>query len=255
MRYDITEYSIKSGKVTEPFCIALLADIHDFLSDELLTDLKDRCPDFICIAGDLVNGYVRHRHYRHASYEKTLGFLDECSRVATIFLSIGNHERVTPPEQLHDIERTDITVLDDCYVDLAQGIRIGGLSAAAHSYQSPEYLWLSKFQKADGYKILLSHRPEYFALQEPKLSDRPIDLVLSGHAHGGQIRIGSQGIYAPGQGFFPKYTSGIHKGSCGQMIISRGLSNTTWIPRINNRPEIVYISIVTHETRDSICFS
>ena len=243
MRYDITEYAIESEKVRNPLCIALLADIHDHICDELLADLRERHPSLICITGDLVNGYVRHRLYRHASYEKTLGFLDECSRVAPTFLSIGNHERVTPSEQLYNIEKTDIMVLDDCFVELPQKVVIGGLSAAAHSYQSPEYLWLSKFQKMDDYKILLSHRPEYFDLQEPRLSARPIDLVLSGHAHGGQIRIGKQGMYAPGQGFFPRYTAGIHKGNFGQMIISRGLSNTTWIPRINNKPEIVYIEV------------
>ena len=244
MRYDITEYSIETDKVIRPFCIALLADIHDDICDELPADLKNRHPSLICIAGDLVNGYVRHRHYRHASYEDTIGFLEECSLVAPTFLSIGNHERVTPPEQMKEIEKTDITILDDRFVELPYGIIIGGLSASAHSYQTPEYLWLSKFQKMNGYKVLLSHRPEYFALQEPKLSDRPIDLVLSGHAHGGQIRIGSQGIYSPGQGFLPKYTAVIHKGSSGQMIISQGLSNTTWIPRINNRPEIVYVNII-----------
>ena len=244
MRYDITEYAIKSDKIKNPLYVALFADIHDYTCDELLADLRDRHPSLICIAGDIVNGYVRHRHYRHASYEDTIGFLHECSLIAPTFLSIGNHERVTPLEQLHDIEKSDITVLDDGFVELPQGIVIGGLSAAARSYQSPEYLWLSKFQKVDGYKILLSHRPEYFALQEPRLSDRPIDLVLAGHAHGGQIRIGDQGMYAPGQGFFPRYTAGIHKGDFGQIIISRGLSNTTWIPRINNRPEIVYINII-----------
>ena len=243
MNYDVTEYEISTDKIKDSLCIALLADLHDKGSPDFISSLKERFPSLICIAGDLVNGYVRHRHYRHASYGDTLSFLDECSAIAPTYLSYGNHECAAPAVQLKDIEKADITILDNRYIELTDSIYLGGLSAAAYSYQNPEYIWLSKFQKSDGYKILLSHRPEYFMLQEPKLAYRSIDLVLSGHAHGGQIRVGGQGLYAPGQGFLPKYTSGIHTGSYGSMVISRGLSNTTWIPRINNHPEIVYIYI------------
>jgi predicted MPP superfamily phosphohydrolase len=81
----------------------------------------------------------------------------------------------------------------------------------------------------------LCHHPEY---RDKYLKDRSIDLILSGHAHGGQIRLLGRGLYAPGQGIFPKYTSGIH----ANMIISRGLSNTAgFIPRLFNPREIVYI--------------
>lgn len=243
MNYDVAEYEVSTDKITDSLCIALLADLHDKGSPDIISILKERSPSLICIAGDLVNGYVRHRHYRHASYGDTLGFLDECAAIAPTYLSYGNHECAAPAAQLKDIEKTDITILDNRYIELTDSIYLGGLSAAAYSYQNPEYIWLSKFQKSDGYKILLSHRPEYFMLQEPKLAYRSIDLVLSGHADGGQIRVGEQGLYAPGQGFFPKYTAGIHTGSYGSMVVSRGLSNTTWIPRINNRPEIVYVYI------------
>ena len=80
------------------------------------------------------------------------------------------------------------------------------------------------------------------------LSNRDIDLVLSGHAHGGQFRLFGQGFFAPGQGWFPKYTSGIHHGKHGRMIISKGMANTVkFAPRLFNPTEVVYIEVVRGE--------
>lgn len=109
----------------------------------------------------------------------------------------------------------------------------------------PESVWLDDFEAQDGYKILLCHHPEYWRLQQPMLAERRIDLVLSGHAHGGQIRLFGHGLYAPGQGILPKYTGGIHRGAHGNMVISRGLSNTApWpIPRLFNPPEVVFVDL------------
>ena len=80
-------------------------------------------------------------------------------------------------------------------------------------------------------------------MREPMLKNRNIDLVLSGHAHGGQIRIFGQGIFAPGQGVLPKYIKGVYKVGDGQMIVSAGMSNSYLVPRIWNRKEVVYIAI------------
>ena len=104
--------------------------------------------------------------------------------------------------------------------------------------------WLSEFERQKGYKILLCHHPEYWSLREPYLLSRRIDLVLSGHAHGGQFRFLGQGVYAPGQGWFPKFTSGVHGGPNGKLVISCGLSNPArTVPRIFNPTEVVYITI------------
>jgi len=86
-------------------------------------------------------------------------------------------------------------------------------------------------------KILLSHHPEYYAQY---IKATKIDLTVSGHAHGGQWRFFGQGIFAPGQGFFPKYTAGVHD---DRLIISRGLGNPHPIPRFNNPPELVIVEI------------
>ena len=99
----------------------------------------------------------------------------------------------------------------------------------------PDIGWLEEFERQPGYRILLCHHPEYY----PRfLKGRDIDLILSGHAHGGQWRIGRQGIFAPSQGLFPRLTEGVHD---GRLVISRGLANRTPVPRLNNPPEIVYI--------------
>ena len=105
-----------------------------------------------------------------------------------------------------------------------------------------ESAWLDDFERQPGYRILLSHHPEYWCMREPMLRDRIIDLVLSGHAHGGQWQLLGRGILAPGQGFFPKYTHGMHFGPRGRMIVSRGLHNPfAYIPRWGNPCELIYV--------------
>lgn len=100
----------------------------------------------------------------------------------------------------------------------------------------PDLSWLESMERQDGYKILLSHHPEYYTRH---LKNAAVDLILFGHAQGGQWRISGKGIFASGQGLFPRYTSGVHD---GKLIISRSLSNTKAVPRLGNDPtEIVYI--------------
>ena len=91
----------------------------------------------------------------------------------------------------------------------------------------------------------MCHHPEYWCMQPPMLKDHPIDLVLSGHAHGGQIRLFGQGLFAPGQGLLPRYTGGLYEGPHGNMIVSRGLANTAPppIPRLFNPREVVTIRL------------
>ncbi len=104
-----------------------------------------------------------------------------------------------------------------------------------------ESAWLEEYEKEEGYKILLCHHPEYWSIREPMLRDMKFDLVLSGHAHGGQWQIFGRGIFAPGQGILPRYTCGVHYGPYGRMIISRGLNNPYRIvPRWGNPCEVVY---------------
>jgi predicted MPP superfamily phosphohydrolase len=92
---------------------------------------------------------------------------------------------------------------------------------------------MEDFAVAPGYHILLSHEPHCFSLVPSS-----IDLMLSGHAHGGQWRLFGRGVFAPGQGWFPRYSKGVYE---GRLVVSAGLSNTTWVPRLFNPTEVVYI--------------
>jgi predicted MPP superfamily phosphohydrolase len=194
-------------------------------------------------------------------------------------MSVGNHECLLSSDEFDRLRATGVTVLNNEWMSPAEGVLIGGLTSAfAISYNRfrDEYNrqndmeedvrypyrkkqkfiskyptdseWLDDFEQAEGYKILLSHHPEYWGLREPMLKDRKIDLVLSGHAHGGQWSFMGLGIIAPGQGWFPKYTSGVHQGPLGSMVISRGLRNPyKSVPRIGNPCEVVYVEFTKRD--------
>ena len=241
-----------------PMKICLLADIHDRPFGSIIDSIKRQKPDIIAIAGDILDSVhlSRPRAVMHRT-DHALDFLKACAQQAPSFYSIGNHEWMLSDHDKQIIRDTGVTLVDNSWVSF-RGSYIGGLTSAGSTayakyrktkpdeyphwkyHNQPQYSepltdWLDGFEKQKGFKLLLCHHPEYHAKY---LKNRKIDLVLSGHAHGGQIRIFGQGLYAPGQGIFPKLTSGIH----GNMIISRGLSNTGgMIPRLFNRREIVYI--------------
>lgn len=196
-------------------------------------------PDYIMISGDLTN----------RKSDKTLyvaDFLTSCARLAPTFYSRGNHEWRYDEQDAQRIADTGAVLLDNAYVHIDE-LCVGGLTSGfmgsrferRYGTLVPKLSWLKSFEAEPGYKILLCHHPEYFPLY---LRDRNIDLVLSGHAHGGQIRVFNHGLFAPGQGIWPKYTAGMHE---GKMIISTGLANTGGlIPRINNETELVVIKLI-----------
>ena len=134
-------------------------------------------------------------------------------------------------------DRRDLlSVENECRAQ--NGILFCGLGTGIHDGKNePDAALLDRFRALppDPVKILLCHHPEYYPAY---LADLGMDLIVCGHAHGGQWRLFGRGIYAPGQGLFPRYTSGLHGGVC---VISRGLSGCTRIPRIFNPPEIPLI--------------
>jgi len=240
-----------------PGTVAVIADLHDRPYFSIIQSLSDRRPEIICMTGDLVfGGKPDNNHLLIRTQKYVLPFLRACRRIAPIFLSLGNHERAVADADLQLIRDTGCIVLDNEWT-VREGVVIGGLTShyvldyrrfrqgkqdlypkCRHKpriIKEPKTEWLADFEKQAGYKILLCHHPEYYPLY---LKNWNIDLILAGHAHGGQWRIGKQGIYAPGQGLFPRLTSGIHD---GRLAISRGLSNQTPIPRLNNPTEIIYI--------------
>ncbi|MCD8133537.1 MAG: metallophosphoesterase [Clostridiales bacterium] len=234
--------------------IALVTDLHDRPYEAAISAIRDAKPDMIAVAGDLMCGRY-HITTEPSEQENALGFLTAAVTVAPTFYSLGNHETFTMYDgslaDMKPIVETGAVLLDDSSV-MWNGINIGGLSSPTVHVpideigddsnlkdREPNLQWLNKFDRLDGFKILLCHQPEYY----PKyLKSTSMDIVLSGHAHGGQWRFFGQGIFAPGQGWFPKLTSGIHE---ERLVISRGLANTAKIPRICNEPELVIVDVVS----------
>jgi predicted MPP superfamily phosphohydrolase len=165
-----------------------------------------------------------------------------------VFCAIGNHEKRFLGNLSKEIENTGAILLDNSHIEF-MGVKIGGLTSGHDGkvvkglmYSSiPNLTWLNEFDSEDGFKILLCHHPEYF---DKHIKNTSISLTLSGHAHGGQWRIFNRGVLAPGQGIFPKYTYGMYE---GKLIVSRGVGNPHFIPRINNKPEIILLMIEKEE--------
>ncbi len=215
-------------------CLALIADLHDSVPEGLWDALLERKPDAVLLTGDIVHGKGRS--------ENGLRFLKECSTRFFTCCSLGNHEFKYGADFREDIRKTGAILLDDTYIK-HDGLVLGGLTTGFAGKRQgtfrqtplPSIDWLESFCEQKGYRILLSHHPEYFEL----LRNCKIDLILSGHAHGGQWRIFGLPIFAPGQGFFPRYTSGFYE---SKMFVSRGISNPAPVPRIGNRPELVFFT-------------
>lgn len=250
--------------------LALLADFHNGTPEPILASLQLHSLTLICICGDIIVGHRPERDRSPIETQKNvLPFLSSCAAIAPTFLSLGNHEWMADEADLETIKTTGVTVLDNSWIEM-DGLRIGGLTSgyvwdyrrfraesgssdrdprqesisgiggAVHARTHKSYTeWLVDFCSTPGYHILLSHHPEYYPIIPAS-----VDLILSGHTHGGQFRMYNPfklewfGFGSPGQGWLPQWTRGVYE---GRLVVSAGLSNTTWIPRIGNPTEIVYI--------------
>ena len=216
-----------------PLCLALVADLHDEVPKGLWEALVEKKPDVVLFTGDVVHG--------EGQGENGLRFLKECSAHFLTCCSLGNHEFKYGADFREAIRETGAILLDDAYIKI-EGLVIGGLTTGFSKEKQctfsktpkPNLGWLDEFCEQKGYRILLSHHPEYFEL----LKNYDIDLILSGHAHGGQWRFFGLPIFAPGQGIFPKYTSGFYE---NKMFVSRGVTNAAPVPRIGNKTEVVFL--------------
>ncbi len=244
--------------------LALLTDSHNKDMTEAVLSLRRNNPDAILIAGDIISGRRPDdpNRLKMDQSEYAMTFLRQCAEIAPTFLSLGNHEWLLNDLDFDAIRSTGVILLDNDYTRIRireADLVIGGLTSVnVNEYKryrererpkelypvkevsisaAPELRWLGGFLEEPGYHILMCHQPEYY----PKyLKDKPIELICSGHAHGGQWRFFGLGIYAPGQGLFPKLTSGVHD---GRLVISRGLANTAPVPRWGNPVEVVYIEL------------
>ncbi|MBQ7138322.1 MAG: metallophosphoesterase [Clostridia bacterium] len=245
----INHITVHSPKITHPLTLAVCPDFHNGKAGPVLTACQG--VDAILIVGDLVD---RHDHCNQG-YHNAVRFLNEAPDVAPTFYSIGNHERLLlrRAEYWPHVERSRVIVLDDRFVEFSD-IVLGGLSsigAGKEKKMHPQLLegktpFLRAMSEQEGFKLLMCHHPEYF---QQHIAPFDIDLTLAGHAHGGQVRIGKQGIYSPGQWLFPKLTSGFYYQD--RLLVSRGVTNATWAPRINCACEIIMLHLEPEETANA----
>ena len=249
---ELNTYTIESEKLPKSFDgykIAHVSDLHNNEMGEdnenLLAMLKDSAPDIIAITGDIVDS-------RNTDIEIALQFANEAEKIAPCYYITGNHEaRVSEYESLKKgLIEIGVTVLEDKSISLEKSGEDITLMGVDDPSFITDYLLvddeevmqdkLSELKSEDSYTILLSHRPELFKIYV----ENDIDLVLSGHAHGGQFRLPFvDGLYAPNQGLFPEYDSGIYTEENTSMIVSRGIGNSLFPFRFNNRPEVILVKL------------
>jgi len=252
---DTTAVTIQSEKLPAAFndyTILQIADLHgkSFGSRQkvLLKKVNKLQPDVILMTGDLIDS-------RRNGEEEALLLMKQLTPDYPVYFVTGNHEVRLNLTILPKLERLGVTVLRNTSVPLerdGQFIELLGIDDPtttrwSEGLQEPDGIRKSLDQAQStaeprAFQLLMAHRPEYL----PLYAERKVDLVLSGHAHGGQIRLPfTDGMYAPGQGFFPELTAGQHTMENTRLIISRGLGNSLFPFRIFNHPELIVVTLRT----------
>ena len=252
---ELNTYAVTSSRLPQSFDgyrIAHISDLHNAEMGEdnenLLTMLREADPDMIAITGDLIDS-------RNTNVEIALQFAQEAMKIAPCYYVSGNHEaRVNEYEELKTgLISAGVIILEDTQTEISieeQTITLIGVNDPSfqtdYLFGDSETVINSKLTElhTDGevFTILLSHRPELF----DTYADHDVDLVLSGHAHGGQFRLPFiGGVVAPNQGLFPEYDAGIYTDGNTNMLVSRGVGNSILPFRINNRPEVILIELQT----------
>ncbi|MFA6939966.1 MAG: DUF1294 domain-containing protein [Clostridiaceae bacterium] len=246
----ISKYSIKSRKIPAKFDgykIVQISDLHNkvfpFNNNNLVKAIISENPDAVFITGDLIDS-------RKYDEDKAMLLIDEIKAIAPIYYVPGNNEACFG--KFSSLEKkligSGVIVLRNNSVPVKRGedkIIISGIddptfNRSGYGDFTTAKEEIEKIKKEDSYNILLSHRPELFQLY----ADEKIDLVFTGHAHGGQIILPILGgLIAPNQGFFPKYYKGIYSDTNTSMVVSRGLGNSIAPIRLFNLPELVIVKL------------
>jgi predicted MPP superfamily phosphohydrolase len=241
LKIDISEYEIRSAKITDPVRAVILSDLHNDSYGRgmrrLTAAVNQLNPDLILMPGDM----CEENHHQ----DRTLEFLRSMKGVP-MFFSTGNHEefRSDLPYLLEQIRAAGVVIPENHPTVFRHGrteIELMGIPCYRRedSYDAAE---ISACFRTHDFRILLSHRPSWLTLY----SAIDCDLIAAGHAHGGQWRIPGtqQGLFAPQQGILPQLTGGMHDLGRSQMIISRGLvKHYHGIPRLYNNPEICVVNL------------
>ena len=238
----VSEYAFEAEEISDAFDgyrIVQISDLHNkrFGKNQkgILEKIEECNPDIIVITGDLVDS-------NHTNIEKAMEFVEGVVKLAPVYYVTGNHEKWLGEEEqlLEQIEQADI----NCLMNKTEIITVKDASIYLIGLDDANLLddtlngLASKTE--DGFTLLLAHEPQNLF----RYSACGMDLVLSGHAHGGQFRLPFiGGVVAPDQGFFPEYTAGFYVEGSTSMIVSRGLGNSIIPIRIFNRPEVVCVEL------------
>lgn len=257
--FHIVEYKIKSKKISDTVKIVFISDLHNkqygFHNEQIIGEIDNIKPDFICLGGDMITSCLE----KWTDFSDTMDFVKKLAEKYVVYYGMGNHEERLKrvPEKFPEGEYEKLVdtlmeinapLLDDKLVKHNDIINIYGLNLDHEYYRkvitrhfSENYLQ-SKLGDIDNnkYNILIAHNPEHFI----GYSKWGADLVLSGHVHGGIIRLPFLGgVVSPALKLFPKYDGGLFKSNNSVMILSRGLGTHTVPIRVNNKAELIVIEI------------
>ena len=219
--------------------IAHISDLHNDgkKTNQIIKMLNKTNPDLIAITGDIIDS-------NHTNISVALEFVEKAIEIAPCYYVTGNHESWLSNYSYlkEELQKIGVVILDNIGIKLEKSnssIKLLGVNDPSFSYGNMESN-LNKINDETVYTILLSHRPELFDIYVKC----GIDLVLTGHAHGGQIRLPFiGGLGAPDQGLFPKYDSGLYTEGDTNMIVSRGVGNSIIPIRFNNQPQLIIVHL------------
>ena len=251
-RLILRTYTVASPKLTAEVRLAVVTDFHSSdNADDVVAMVASCAPDAVLLVGDLFDDDTQNR-----PPERTLSLMRQLSAQYPCYYVSGNHEAWTGEMDAlyQQTEEAGVTVLrmsSGVLTVRGQRIALCGIPdpyemvfSGAPDTEEQIRQAMENVDSAD-FTVLLAHRPELLA----KYAQFPLDLVVSGHAHGGQVRIPGvlNGLYAPNQGWFPKLAGGAYTQDGTTLIVSRGLAVRTRLPRIFNRPEVVLVRCVPAE--------
>ena len=241
----VEHYIITDAKIPEVFsgyCIAHVSDLHNATigkeNRRLLDAIRDAEPDIIVVTGDLVDS-------RRTDMEVAFDFVREAGNIAPVLYVSGNHEsRLDYDTIKKGLREAGAVILDDGKLILEKGENsLTFLGLADQNFSSVDEMTdvLSRMmQETSGYRILLCHRPVLFET----FRYEGVDLMLSGHVHGGQVRLPFVGgLYSPDQGLFPEYDAGLYETESSKLLISRGLGDSIIPLRFGNRHTLLVVEL------------
>lgn len=251
-RLILRTYTVASPKLTTEVRLAVVTDFHSSdNADDVAAMVASCAPDAVLLVGDMFDDDTQNR-----PPERTISLMRQLSAQYPCYYVSGNHEAWTGEmdalyQQTEDAGVTVLRMSSGVLTVRGQRIALCGIPdpyemvfVGAPDTEEQLRQALENVDSAD-FTILLAHRPELLA----KYAQFPLDLVVSGHAHGGQVRIPGvlNGLYAPNQGWFPKLAGGAYAQDGTTLIVSRGLAVRTRLPRIFNCPEVVLVRCVPAE--------